>query len=136
MQNLFERPPVFVVLNINNTILRFWVAHLKPSNATAEMGMFERIVPNRDATIIMGDLNADCNYYKPTKENYFDDWIWLIGNDDDTTTTQFNSYCAFDRIIVTQQANESIVKYGIWRHGVDEKLSNHYPVWVEIRLSM
>ena len=50
--------------------------------------------------IILGDLNADCNFLSQTRYNQLDlvldqRFTWLIGNSVDTTTSA--SVCAYDR---------------------------------------
>jgi endonuclease/exonuclease/phosphatase family metal-dependent hydrolase len=131
-QNIFERPPVFVRYNISGENLEFYIVHLKPSNVSEEMTNLQKVVFDKGNTVLIGDFNAGCDYYDNTKEKQFDNWLWLIGDDEDTTTTSTN--CAYDRIIVTKQAQISIIKYGIWKEGVSSEISNHYPIWLEIGL--
>jgi len=56
---------------------------------------------NTDDIIIMGDLNADCDYVKKDELPHLllrndSRFVWLIGDDVDTTTSP-NTDCAYDR---------------------------------------
>ena len=81
--------------------------------------------------ILLGDLNADCSYYD-TPPSHFLDWNWIIRDDEDTTSSLTN--CAYDRIIVTQNVNTLVSNYGIYTEGIDKEVSDHYLVWVEIKI--
>lgn len=50
--------------------------------------------------IILGDLNADCNYIRSSEWSYVRLWTqsrfdWIISNSADTTTK--STHCAYDR---------------------------------------
>ena len=66
---------------------------------------------------MLGGLNVDCNYFDegdlscPLEGM---DYIWLIGNDQDTNLAQ--SDCTYDRIIVTAGVREDYTKEaGVFR---------------------
>ena len=86
--------------------------HIRPdsSGTAAEIDalvpVYEEAVMRYGTTnvIIMGDMNADCNYLSNTKYNELifttdDQFLWLIGKDNDTTVS--NSDCAYDRYVVS-----------------------------------
>jgi len=86
--------------------------------------------------IILGDLNADCNYfYESAYENPAINH-WLIGNEMDTNLAK--SSCTYDRIIITDgveedyAGNSSVFRFDIIHNLIyDEakKISDHYPVY-------
>lgn len=124
LRSEFERPPAIAIFKILNESMIFYVVHLKPTNVSAEMNNLEKIVRYDNDIILMGDFNADCDYYDNSKETQFDKWNWLIDDSMDTTTTSTD--CAYDRIISARK----IMQFGIWRSGVSRELSNHYPIWI------
>jgi len=80
--------------------------HVRPDNAETEINalflVYEEVVMRYDTTnvILLGDMNADCSYLSNTKYNNLifttdSRFLWLIGKDNDTTTS--NSNCAYDR---------------------------------------
>ena len=91
---------------------------------------------NESDFIILGDLNADCNYfdestYKNAAINH-----WLIGNEADTNLAK--SSCTYDRIIITDGAQEDYAgNSGVFRFDIiydliyddAKKVSDHYPVY-------
>lgn len=129
----WERPPILASLVINNYSVNIYNIHTKPDDTPNEIRALEEIIVNdKDADvyknmIILGDLNADCNYYNPYSEKTFDNWHWIITNDDDTTST--NSDCAYDRIIMNSESYSEFLDYGIEK----TEYSDHYLVWVRIR---
>jgi len=123
------------------------VIHADPDEATEEINALPTVVEyargkyqGEDDFIILGDLNADCNYFDEDGQSPLrgEAFTWLIGNDADTTTKTTD--CTYDRIIVTEGAKED------WSgvagvYGFDEifgiteeqtvEVSDHYPVWGE-----
>lgn len=127
-QDRWERPPMkafFDMGNYNLTLINF---HAKPSDVQIELSYLED-VSNGKNVIIIGDLNADCDYYNNDEEIEFDSWNWLITDDMDTTVS--NSDCAYDRIIINQNLNNKIKDIGIDKN-VSSEESDHYLIWVEI----
>ena len=122
----WERPPIEVEFLIKNTTYTIFNIHTKPSDVPNEMKNLETIVTNKENTIILGDLNADCSYYDNSKEPYFDNWTWVIKDDEDTTVADTD--CAYDRIIL----NVKYYNYGIYSQGITKDVSDHYLIWVEI----
>jgi len=93
-----------------------------------------------DDAIMMGDMNADCGYMSAlnrknnalVKDHRF---VWLIGDDVDTTTKSTN--CAYDRVIV---AGKNMIAHVGKAEPYDfktrdkldsvlaQKVSDHYPI--------
>jgi endonuclease/exonuclease/phosphatase family metal-dependent hydrolase len=84
--------------------------------------------------IILGDLNADCNYLKESDNVSLREYIWLI-NDEDTTTK--STVCNYDRIIITNATVDEYIQSGVFKfdlvyelnQSMTEEVSDHYPVW-------
>jgi endonuclease/exonuclease/phosphatase family metal-dependent hydrolase len=130
----WERPPIRATISLNNYSIMAYNIHTKPDNATQEIYLLEELVESEDGNmgnkLILGDLNADCNYYDEYSRDAFsklDGWYWIIKNSDDTTSG--SSACAYDRIILNSDANKEYVSYGIER----TEYSDHYLVWARLR---
>lgn len=130
LQDRWERPPVFVTFTLENYNLTLVNIHVKPSDVKNELKHLERLDYENEHTIILGDLNADCNYYNPEIEPEFDSWIWLITDEMDTTVTSTN--CAYDRIIASPSMAPYLVNPGV-NTNVTLKESDHYIVWIKIK---
>ena len=99
----------------------------------------KRCFPNEGDFIILGDLNADCAYFD---ENDItipfprDEFTVLIKNH--MVTNLGKKPCTYDRIIITNQANEDCTRQSeVFRFDTEFSLnktqakdvSDHYPVW-------
>jgi len=127
--NKWERPPIRVTFDIEGYELIIYNIHIKPDDAKAEMRSLELAMFDRDNTILLGDLNADCSYYNTDQETDFDDWHWIIKDNEDTTVG--NTDCAYDRIIMNDGSYEEYISDGIYSDITLEQ-SDHYLVWVEL----
>ena len=134
----WERPPVRVDFQYNNYSFIVYNIHTKPDDVSSELHNLDSLVGSSSDSgtaeqniIVLGDLNADCNYYNPYSSTDFVDWNWVIGNDADTTSG--NSDCAYDRIILNQDAYNEFIVTGIDFSGIDSKVSDHYLVWALLR---
>lgn len=131
----WERPPVEVGFIIGDYELRATNIHTKPENVTIELKNLEMLyylsswLGNR---IWLGDFNADCGYYDENNKTVFLNEYWVIEDNDDTTATY--SSCAYDRIIINNDMQQEYLRYGVYKN-ITTEISDHYPVWVEIRTS-
>jgi len=125
----WERPPIKATFMRNDYIFHVWNIHTKPTDAVNEIQNLETVVNDDGNVIIMGDLNADCDYYDPLEQQEFISWKWLIGDDQDTTVG--DTFCSYDRIIVNSNAYGEVSGYGI-DNRVTEQVSDHYVVWVSL----
>jgi endonuclease/exonuclease/phosphatase family metal-dependent hydrolase len=130
-QNRWERPPICVSFNVDTYDFTVYNIHTDPDDVKRELSHLERLASqNPESNItVLGDLNADQNYYSNPKETEFDSWRWLIKDSEDTTATSTNA--AYDRIIMSPDAFEEYSGHGI-NKSTSRAMSNHYPVWVEI----
>lgn len=128
----WERPPIKTLFTFEDYKLIIYNIHIKPDNAQQELEYLEQAIPNQGNTIVLGDLNADCSYYNPEKQTEFDSWNWIVKDSDDTTVA--SSSCAYDRIILNNDAEKEIKDYGIDKNQITKDISDHYLVWVEMKV--
>ena len=128
-QDEFERPPTQAVFDIDGYILNLVNIHTKPSDVPSEIEELEIIASQIEGNVVvLGDLNADCNYYNNDKETDFESWNWIIEDSEDTTVAKTD--CAYDRIIMNDDAYSEFLTYGI-DTDVFKEQSDHYLVWYE-----
>ncbi len=130
-QDRWERPPIKTVFLADGKLLTIYNIHAKPEDVKNELDYLQQIIPQTiEPVIILGDLNADCSYYSAEKETEFDSWKWVIKDTDDTTVSA--SDCAYDRIILDEDAQKFYKSNGIYKD-IIEKQSDHYLVCVELK---
>jgi len=111
--------------------------HTSPGVAVDELHSLSNLtmeLPESDRLVIIGDMNADCNY---ASLNELDDltirnsnFTWVVPDDADTTFS--STRCAYDRIILDEQISSSYTGWwGIDREMSSSNVSDHFPVWVE-----
>lgn len=128
----WERPPIKATFTIGNYSLSVYNIHTKPSDVQMELRYLQNIVDDQGNEMVIGDLNADCNYYDAYYGTEFDSWNWIIKDDEDTTTKTTD--CAYDRIILNDDAYQEQKSYGIRTKDIDSSLSDHYLVWDELSI--
>jgi endonuclease/exonuclease/phosphatase family metal-dependent hydrolase len=148
-EDLFEREPFVANFKAKNGSLDFVsiTIHAKPENATQEINDLPFVVDDakkkyqgEDDFIIMGDLNADCDYFNENSQSPLksSDYFWIINNSVDTTTK--STVCTYDRIIITSPAkNDFTGDSGVFRFDSVYNLtyentiavSDHYPVYAD-----
>jgi endonuclease/exonuclease/phosphatase family metal-dependent hydrolase len=130
VQDRWERPPIKVILTFKNYSVSIYNTHIKPNETTKELKNLETMIMEEKTSseniIILGDLNADCDYMP---EPVFKDWKWIIKDNDDTTATGSN--CAYDRIIMNANAYREYYSYGIYKN-TSKEASDHYLIWVAV----
>lgn len=145
----FHREPFIANFKVKNGSFDFvlMTIHTDPDTATQEINDLPKVVENaknrfqgEDDFIVMGDLNADCSYFKENGSSPLrsSDYFWLINNSVDTTTK--SSVCTYDRIIITTPAETDFTgESGVFRFDIEYNLtpeqttavSDHYPVNAE-----
>ncbi|MEI7718836.1 MAG: endonuclease/exonuclease/phosphatase family protein [archaeon] len=131
-QNRWERPPIEVSFNIEGYKLRAYNIHTKPAAVKSELASLEEIVSTNGNSVILGDLNASGSYYNPTVNTELDSWKWVIKDSEDTTVSKTD--CAYDRIIMNNDAYQEYSTSGVSRAGIIKEVSDHFPVWVELKV--
>eukprot|EP00754_Rhynchopus_humris_P016869 Rhum_TRINITY_DN14533_c14_g1::Rhum_TRINITY_DN14533_c14_g1_i2::g.99068::m.99068 len=133
----WERPPFRAVFELGTAKqeVAFYNLHSKPSDVKNELSNLEDLV-NGDAfkgsKVVLGDLNAGCSYYSPTKEPEFDRWLWVIPDHEDTTVAV--SACCYDRIILNDEARPLYKSHGVLREGITQDVSDHFLVWMNMEI--
>jgi endonuclease/exonuclease/phosphatase family metal-dependent hydrolase len=147
--DLFQREPYIAEFKARNGNFDFVLItfHTDPDTATQEINDLPAVVENAKNRyqgegdfIILGDLNADCNYFNENSGSPLrsSDYLWVINNSIDTTTKA--TTCTYDRIILTSQVKTDFTgNSGVF--GFDEAynltydmtvaVSDHYPVYAE-----
>lgn len=131
-QKYFNRPPIAVTFSINGDLIKVYNIHTDPDSVPLELNNLQSIVNDSGSVMIIGDLNADCSYYDNSNETQFDSWTWVIPDNQDTTTKSTD--CAYDRIILNEDAAKEYVSYGIDKDNITEEVSDHYLVWAEMKV--
>lgn len=145
--DIFQREPYVSEFKAKNGNFDFVLItiHTDPDTATQEINDLPKVVEDAKSKyqgegdfIVLGDLNADCNYFKensqsPLKSN---DYYWVINNSVDTTTKSTD--CTYDRIIITTPAKTDFTgEADVFRFDTVYNLtynstiavSDHYPVF-------
>jgi len=130
--DVWERSPTMVKFNVEGYEFTAYNAHLKPDDVDAELNAMEEAIINEGNVIVLGDLNADCDYYNPLLDGAFDSWNWLIANSADTTVSQTD--CAYDRIFVNDDMKLEIGESGVDKEGINKTFSDHYLVFTEVKI--
>jgi len=146
---VFERPPFVAKFEVNNFTMIFIDSHTKPDNAAQEIKNLDMAVQeaeqkfaNDSNFMLMGDLNADCNYYNHLlAANDLSNMIWEIPDSADTTAKTTD--CAYDRFIATADFAKYIRSSGVDRYDTlfgltnDQAISvsDHYPIYADISIS-
>jgi endonuclease/exonuclease/phosphatase family metal-dependent hydrolase len=133
------RNPYIFRIRINQTEFNLMTAHTSPSKNAAELAELENafskvISMNLSNPVLLGDLNADCDYLTDGTPISLRaaEYYWIIPNDVDTTVGM--THCAYDRIIVNAESKARFTgNWGVYTNVTDD-LSDHYPVWAEFRI--
>ena len=94
--------------------------HVKPDDALNEISSLGKVFewakfqyPNEDDFILLGDLNAGCDYATSSDLDELDirneDYIWIIPDNIKTNTAESRS-CAYDRIILEDIESSEYMK--------------------------
>jgi len=126
-QDRWERPPVMITFKIKDYNFTAWNIHTKPDDVPQEMEYLDQVVQDKGNVVVLGDLNADCNYYNNVLEDDFDDWVWTIGDSKDTTVSSTD--CAYDRIIINRNMANEFVGSDVYKTGITKEVSDHYLVY-------
>ena len=145
-EDKFHREPYigrFVSEEFDFVLLAF---HSDPDETPEELDALPVVLeqsmeeyPDEEDFIILGDLNADCNYLKESDNVSLREYIWLIDGEDTTTKS---TVCNYDRIIITDATLDEYIESGVFRFDLEyelnqsttEDVSDHYPVWASFRV--
>ncbi|MFZ3059081.1 MAG: endonuclease/exonuclease/phosphatase family protein [Candidatus Methanoperedens sp.] len=145
--DLFQREPYVANFKARDGNFDFVLItiHTDPDTAAQEINDLAKVVEDARSKyqgegdfIVMGDLNADCTYFKENGQSPLrsSDYYWVINNSIDTTTKSTD--CTYDRIIITTPAKTDYTgDSGVFRFDTAYNLnyestiavSDHYPVY-------
>jgi len=132
-EDRWERPPVKATFNVEGYTLTVYNIHAKPDDVQMELRALQNIVTNNGNQVLIGDLNADCSYYDSYYGTEFDSWNWVITDNEDTTVSSTD--CAYDRIIMNDDAFEEYSLSGVRTLDITAEHSDHYLVWANIKIT-
>lgn len=142
----FEREPYMVTFRTHEGTFDavLILIHTKPDDAKNEINELDSVVryaksiyKGQENYILMGDFNADGSYFNESGDSSLksEEYLWLIGNDEVTTTKTDNTY---DRIVITKSLepyfaeNAGVFNYSA-EYGLNEtqtyEVSDHYPIY-------
>ena len=97
---------------------------------------FPKRFSNTENIIFCGDFNASCTYANPTRLDQLSirkqPYCWIIP--DTAKTNLSKNQCAYDRFVVTESLYSKIKKWEVFRYFKSKKVSDHWPVYIEIAL--
>ena len=126
-QEQMQRPPLKCTFSSNNWTFTIYTIHTQPDNVDDELTLMEALIgePAQD-TIVLGDLNADGSYYDEEQKNHFTDWIWIVGNEIDTTVAASDN--TYDRILFNNAAQNNYLSSGVMDDVLSSQ-SDHYLIY-------
>lgn len=149
-----EREPRIAYVDLAGTTFGIIPLHIDKDDVLNEVNHIPSLITEtrkrfNDADVmVIGDLNTGCSYIR--KQDWPQvilrneaDYVWLIDDHSDTTTSP-NTHCAYDRIIINQALAQQFVEpegrifnfqsaYGLYDN-VARQISDHYPVEIAITL--
>ena len=141
----FQREPYLNRFEITGTDVSFIVinVHTRPRSALAEIAAMEHVFTwakdfydGEEVFIAVGDFNAGCGYASEEDLEalplHGDAYDWVVPHSADTNLA--DSVCPYDRIVIAAPEGNAIVNdWGVDRAFEDDAISDHWPVWVDLR---
>lgn len=120
-EDTFSREPFIAHFKEKSSRTRFATigAHIAPSAVVQELNEMPNVYKDikkrwrQTDVILMGDLNADCRYLDAAEEEALflhqdPSYFWQINRGVDSTT-ELNTFCAYDRIITSEKLSKSVI---------------------------
>jgi deoxyribonuclease-1-like protein len=140
--DVFEREPLLARFRVGPLDFVLANIHVKPDDAVAEIDALDDVHAWAKSefgdtdVIVLGDLNADCSYFKEdTQRGLLDmNWITPVGFD----TTVKDTDCTYDHFVISDSLlDEYTGRIGVYRFDAEygltrefsTKVSDHYPVF-------
>lgn len=140
----FQREPYLVHLKVKGQPLDFVLIsiHTRPDSAVEEIAALHDVVrsvdkafPGEQDVIVLGDFNAGCSYARPAQLDALairgPEYTWVVPDSADTNLAK--SSCAYDRI-VTHGSVGYAGQWGVDKAFTDKRVSDHWPVWLELTI--
>ena len=141
----FQREPFIAQFRSkqSNTVFLVSTIHTSPDFAVEEIDALKHVAEwitkrfkNTENIIFCGDFNASCTYATTgtldqltiRKPPYF----WIIP--DDAKTNLSKNQCAYDRFVVNKPLFSKIKNWNVYQYFKSKKVSDHWPVYIEIAL--
>lgn len=140
--DVFEREPLAARFSAGGFDFVLVNVHVKPDDADAEIRALADVVAwaegeFQDAdVIVLGDLNADCDYFDEAERQAAGAMNWITPDDFDTTVK--GTVCTYDNFLLSDSLmDEFSGEIEVFRfdteYGLDqptaEDVSDHYPVF-------
>lgn len=140
----FDREPYIAKFSTKQDDLSFIICtiHTVPEYAVKEIGALIHVakwIPTKfntcDNIIFCGDFNASCSYASPEQLEQLaihkKPYNWIVA---DTTKTNLSKLtCAYDRFVVSDALLPKIKGYQVLHYFKSKKVSDHWPVYIEIK---
>lgn len=146
-EDLFQREPFlqrFVLIDGGRTFVMINV-HTRPRSALSEIAAMEKVFiwakhrfADESIFIAVGDFNAGCGYASDDELDalpiHGDAYDWVVPHSADTNLA--DSACPYDRIVIAAPEGSDLVDdWGVDRAFDDRNVSDHWPVWANLRFS-
>ncbi len=143
--DFFQREPFlqrFVTIEGRRSFVMINV-HTRPRSAVSEIAAMEHVFTwakarfvDESVFIAVGDFNAGCGYASEDELDalpiHGEAYDWVVPHSADTNLAE--SACAYDRIVVAAPAGTDLVEdWGVDRAFEDRAISDHWPVWANLR---
>ena len=143
----FQREPYlsrFAVVGSDATFVLINV-HTRPRAAVSEIGAIEHVFTwarehfaGEEVFIALGDFNAGCGYASEEDLDalpvHGDAYDWVVPHSADTNLAE--SQCPYDRIVIAApQGTDLADEWGVDEAFHDRAVSDHWPVWVNLRFA-
>ncbi len=118
--------------------------HTRPEAAVEEIGALAHVIewartryPGEDDFVALGDFNGSGNYARPADLIILRatlPFLWVVPDNADTNVSA-STALAYDRIIITNGLRPNYrSSWGVDRAFSGSEISDHWPVWFELRL--
>lgn len=143
----FQREPFLQEFRVRGTDRTFVMinVHTRPRAAVSEIAAMEHVFGWAKARhgahaiiIAVGDFNAGCGYASEEELDalpiHGEAYDWVVPHSADTNLA--DSECPYDRIVVAApQGTDLVDDWGVDRAFDDRNVSDHWPVWANLRFA-
>ena len=140
--DVFEREPFLARFRVGSLDFVLANVHVKPDDALAEIDALDDVVEWARAQfgdtdiIVLGNLNADCSYFKEDTQRVLFDMNWITPTGFDTTVKDTD--CTYDHFVISDSLlDEYTGQVGVYRFDTEygltrefsTKVSDHFPLF-------
>ncbi|WP_159455588.1 endonuclease/exonuclease/phosphatase family protein [Pseudobacteriovorax antillogorgiicola] len=147
----FEREPYIAIWQTPGAFRFATIGiHVKPDDVEQELRALGDVVSyvkdqhSMNAILVMGDLNADCDYFNPESLGFsMIDHKIKVWIEDHQDTTVSATHCAYDRFITTEALSPKVSKAAVFDYqeaynlslAAAKKVSDHYPIELQLNFA-